>query len=130
MKVPEPEALFHYTCAHSRAGIEADGSVLPLASLPGMDKKLALIPPWGHVAWFTDLTTPDPAGLGLTSQSLHCDRTEHRFRVTDRSGLVWWPQVRRTFAQMQALEDAPGALPVHWWLSFGATPVVRQALIP
>ena len=119
--------LYHYTCDHGAAPILREGHVRPLFDVLGGDEgdgsALARMPQ-GHFAWFTDLDTPDARGLGLTSQILSCDRTAHRFRVTDSTEVTRWLDVRRYHPSMWDLEKAPGALPAHWWLATEPVPVV------
>lgn len=108
--------LYHYTCRHSAEGIERDGflSPHPQPVLAGL-----------CLVWLTDLDHPDRAALGLTSYSLECDRTE--FRVTAGTSVaVPWPAYRRACGlgrAARALETAPGALPMHWWVVAGRAPV-------
>lgn len=100
--------LYHYTCRHSLAGIRADG-LLRVNRQPVLDGL--------ELVWLTDLETPDRAALGLTSRVLQCDRTEHRVKVD--AGAVHWPVFARQLpaTQRRSLELAPGALPMHWYVS-------------
>lgn len=117
--ISRPKFLYHFTCDHGAAGIHSDGYVRPAVDLT--DKELPLS---GQFAWFTDLLIPDRNGLGLTSHILGCDRTAHRFRVTDMTEVERWTNVRRYHPEMaRELEFAPGAMPMHWWLSTKPVPV-------
>jgi hypothetical protein len=103
--------LHHFTCSHGAAGIRRDGKVIPHPQpvLRGLE-----------LAWFTDLDTPDRAGLGLTSLTLKCDRTEHRFITENSDEFVWWPRAVRILGlqrERRYLEEAPGALPAHWYVA-------------
>lgn len=110
--------LWHYTCDHGRAGIDAtEGFVVPARY---QTDKVAGGP--GEYAWFTDLATPARDALGLTSQILHCDRTAHRYRVTDATDVVPWTEVRRQWLWAEELESAPGARPRHWFVATVAVP--------
>ena len=114
MKSRELIQAYHYTCDHGAQGIRRDGLIKtnPHPWLP--------IP----LAWFTDLDAPIRDALGLTSQILTCDRTEHRFEASPH-GLLWWPiYARELSAEIRwGLESAPGALPMHWWISDRDVPV-------
>lgn len=114
--------LYHYTCDHAVAGIIRDEHVRPLS-----DMASHAVPPWGYFAWFTDLAEPNREGLGLTSAILTCDRTVHRFEVTDATEVERWVNVRRFHPWAAILESAPGAMPAHWWLSTEPVPVFEAA---
>lgn len=109
--------LWHYTCDHGHERIDASGSVIPGAFQTGRFDTP------GVYAWFTDLSVPIRDGLGLTSQILTCDRTAHRYRVTDPTGIVPWSSVRRSCEWAEELEAAEGARPRHWFVATGAVPV-------
>ena len=103
--------IYHYTCEDSRQIIGEEGTLIP-SRLTG-------------VLWLTDLDAPIRSGLGLTSTSLDCDRTQHRYRVLVDEGLSLhdagiypWRDVRKGFdpAHVASLE-ACGALPMHWYVS-------------
>jgi len=108
--------LYHYTCDHGRRGIGGRGVLRPH------------LQPWleGPYVWLTDLEVPMREALGLTSHALRCDRTVHRYRVTDETHARRWMLVRQTLLQpaVHALETAPGAMPMHWWVSAEPVPVV------
>lgn len=107
---------YHYTCDHGRRSIR--GTVDPAATLGRYD----VDGPWIY-AWFTDLTRPLRDALGLTSHILTCDRTAHRYRVTDTRDLVHWTHVRRDHPWAEELESAPMARPMHWWVARHPVPV-------
>ena len=110
-----PETLYHYTCPHWAPTIRAEGTLRPNVWDP------TGIP----LLWLTDLAVPYRDALGLTSQSLDCDRLAFRFAVKGCAHIVWWPTWRRVaLAQgavsptfVESLEGAPGAAPVHWWVT-------------
>jgi hypothetical protein len=82
--------------------------------------------PWqAHLSWFTDLDTPIADALGLTSLITPCRRTTNRYRVLDDTGCKWWMDVRGQLPReaVDSLEMAPGARPVHWWVSDAPVPV-------
>lgn len=116
--------LYHYTCSHGNLAISRDGMVRPLVSI--LNNSALTVPTSAHFAWFTDLDVPHREALGLTSNILNCDRTEHRFRVTDRSGMARWIDIRRLRPDLWHLEDAPGAMPQHWWVATEPVPVVAS----
>jgi hypothetical protein len=113
--------LYHYTCRHGRAALGRSGLVLPASQLT------TRAVPWPAMfAWFTDLAEPDPHALGLTSYLVKCDRTAHRYRVTDATDVATWLRVARnlTRAQRDTLELEPGARPLLWYVATTAVPVV------
>lgn len=67
--------------------------------------------------WLTDLDAPYREGLGLTSTILDCDRTEFRLELLDPSSVRRWVDVRRDYPELWALELAPHAMPMHWYVS-------------
>lgn len=125
-------SLYHYTCDHGRQALGDQGDVLSRfdqarhrgSRLP-MDQ-LAL-----H-SWFTDLDRPLEQPLGLTSQILDCDRTAHRYEVTDPADVHRYIDIRRTLGHplCAALESAPGAMPMHWYVAVSPVPVAYSPLIP
>jgi hypothetical protein len=102
--------LYHYTCSHAAPQIEKDGFIRPAES--------------AVFAWATDLYPPVREALGLTSHILKCDRMEHAFRVYSEH-MVPWMEVRKLYDFRDALESAPGAMPMHWYVSPVAVPAVR-----
>lgn len=104
--------LYHYTCAHAAEHIRRErwlqGNVHPL------------MPEAGPLIHLTDLDTPMRSALGLTSNILLCDRTEYRVTVST-SEAVHWPVFARTIPRhvRHELEDAPGAMPMHWYVVQG-----------
>ncbi len=78
------------------------------------------------LAWFTDLDVPHREALGLTSLILSCDRTEHRFKVTQAVDVRWWPRFARELGprEREPLESAAGAMPGHWYVADVSVPVV------
>jgi len=111
---------YHYTCDHGRRLIT--GTIVPADSLGRYPND----GPWIY-AWFTDLSRPNRAALGLTSHTLTCDRTAYRYRVTDGRDLIHWTHVRRDHAWAEELESAPGARLMHWWVARHPVPVVYDA---
>lgn len=123
---PTP-TLWHYTCAHGHLALGYDRATLvPAAQLVVAHDRTHLLPAQGHLVWLTDLDRPLREGLGLTSHLTNCDRTAHRYRVLDGTACEWWPVVARRLPShvRMELEQAEGALPAHWWVSFLPVPVV------
>jgi hypothetical protein len=100
-------SLYHYTCAHSLAKMRPD---------PYGYVTLQPLSP-GGLLWLTDLETPIREALGLTSQIINCDRTEYRLELLDHSTVRRWVDVRRMYRGLWDLEFAPGAMPMHWFVS-------------
>lgn len=111
--------LYHYTCDHGRQAIGLSGMLLP-HGLPG----------GVQLVWLTDMSTPDRRSLGLTSAMLRCDRTQHRYRITDDTGVMRWLAVRRRFHSLGLLELTPGVRPAHWWVSLTPIPAAYDPIIP
>ena len=103
--------LWHYTCDHHVEAIKAEGLARPML---------------GDFVWFTDLAEPVREPLGLTSHTLTCDRTRHRFRVAGSQSVVPYVTIRRTLPRVRrdALEESEGAMPRHWFVSTEAVPVI------
>lgn len=103
--------LYHYTCAHAALGLGRRGVLRPNPQ-PFLDG----LP----MVWLTDLEEPDRVGLGLSSDTLRCDRTEYRYRVTHSPGAaVPW----RVFAEEWHIDRTVratlelGRRARHWWVS-------------
>lgn len=103
--------LYHYTCRHSEPGIRKDGVLKPHGVLV-------------VAVWATDLEVPDREALGLTSNFVACDRTEHRIEV-DSEHFTHWFKARRNIAPQirDGLELSPGAQPGNWYVSFEPVPL-------
>lgn len=121
---------FHYTCTHGLRGIGEEGKVMPMFRYMsrGIVDELGEHRWMAFVSWFTDLDVPDRNGLGLTSNTLKnkCDRTRYRYIVEDDTWLRRWVMHARDIAPRQdihTLNSAPGALPMHWWVSAEPVPV-------
>jgi hypothetical protein len=113
--------LYHYTCADAAPLIERDGYLraYPQPILTGLP-----------IVWLTDMETPDRSALGLTSHSLGCDRTAHRV-VVDATA-YHWPKFARALPMWvrRQLEFAPGAMPMHWWVSDPGAQVPILSIAP
>jgi hypothetical protein len=115
--------LWHYTCEHGALALGNSGTLRCAGQL--VDEVPAL--PLGGaelltMVWATDMDPPDAQALGLTSNTLSCDRTAYRYRVPAHA-FTHWGRVRGTLPGqlVDALELAHGAQPRRWWVSF--TPV-------
>jgi len=121
--------LWHYTCAHGRAGIGRLGLLKPPERLqPGHQALLPRHMQWlSRCVWATDLDRPDAEALGLTSTTLGCDRTAFRYRLTVPGSVIPWREWSR-YLDVEAvagLESAPGAQPDRWWVGSGHSVPVR-----
>ena len=103
--------LYHFCCKHSAKGIRETGELLP-----GRD---------GFV-WLTDLASPLPEHVGLTSDYLTCRRTERRFKVADHTGVIAWADLRDSLRPglVASLEAWDEARPDHWFVSRRPVPVI------
>lgn len=124
---------WHYTCSHTRAQIGDAGELRPLRQLVAAEK-LRDWPQWrqaqADMIWLTDLDTPLAGALGLTSNILGCDRTEHRYRVVNYTPMRYLTIRRDLPARLREdLENAPGAMPAHWMVAYTPVPVVYDALV-
>lgn len=117
--------FFHYTCDHRHPALLDAG-----IAVPGADLTTGAVPWTGALVWFTDLAHPIREALGLTSHLLACDRTEHRYRVTDDTAVEPWTKWARSLppAYRDALELAPGARPAHWFVATTGVPVVYDPI--
>lgn len=114
--------LYHYTCDHGHSLIRE--RVIPGTWQAGQ----SLIGTPGEYVWFTDLALPLRDALGLTSHIVDCDRTVHRYRATSTADIVPWREVRRQWEWAEELESAPGARPMHWFVSSVAVPVTYDPI--
>ena len=111
-------SLWHYTCRHSFDRIGHAGVLLPVRVLADPARLAGLSHDWNRdLIWLTDLDFPMRDALCLSSVT-GCDRTTHRYRVVDESTAHPWLRFRRGLpAESRDLELAPGAMPMHWWVS-------------
>lgn len=118
--------LWHYTCSHGHLAMGHKNSVLLPAAQLVVAHDRHRVPEQGHMVWLTDLDRPITDALGLTSNFMACDRTRYRYRVTDDTTCERWVDVARRLptALRLELQQAPGVLPMHWWVSFLPVPVV------
>ena len=126
---PHPLALYHYTCEHGHDRIGQAGELLPAWDLVSPAKQ-KLLPVTSKLVWMTDLRLPAMGPLGLTHQMLTCDRTAHRYRVAEKAHALWWMDVRRSMPAewRDPLELAPGAMPMHWWVTDRPVPVTYDPI--
>jgi hypothetical protein len=115
--------LYHYTCSHSVSKIRALGQLV--------GNPHPWMPEVGPLIHLTDLEHPERLGLGLTSRIITCDRTEWRC-VVETEAAQHWPRFARTIPRRvrEALEAAPGALPMHWYVATEPLPVQEMARVP
>ena len=126
--------LWHYTCSHSYARIGANGRLVPAWDLYTEQQQRQLpadLQPITKFVWLTDLDTPIADALGLTREHIRCDRTRFRYRVQDdRAWITRYAAVRRSLTPevRTALETAPGAMPMHWWVAREPVAVVYDPI--
>lgn len=111
--------LYHYTCDHGAVIIRRSRWLMPhpQVALPGSPELI----------WLTDLDVPDRFGLGLTSRSLACDRTQHRVTAAaaEHEVMPWTAYARGLSGDARrVLESVRGVLPMHWWVAQVPLPVV------
>lgn len=110
--------LWHFTCGdHGAPGITADRYLRP--------NRHPLIA--DALVWMTDLDHPMREALGLTSNTLRCDRTAYRVRVAGDGAMPWTRYRRRVHRDVaEYLESFPGAMPAHWWVSTQRVPILSD----
>jgi hypothetical protein len=107
--------LYHFTCSHGYRRLGQRGRLKPNLHLL-LDVKLV---------WMTDMRIPDVIKLGLTNETLSCDRTHFRYVVlggSERAGIEWWPT---STVREESYADSPGAVfrledhadPARWYIS-------------
>ena len=104
-------SFYHYTCEHGASAILRDGMLRP---------QRTPLPPVQFVLWLTDLEAPARKPLGLTSHTLDCDRTAHRFVVNEPVAVLPWVEARRQYFPrwwVEELESTDGAMPMHWYVT-------------
>ena len=117
--------LFHYTCDHGRTALGEGGLLRPAGQLT--DRPL----PWtGEFVWLTDLAHPNADALGLTRTLAPCDRTRHRYRVTDVRDVVPWTDAAHRLARpiREEIEGEPGSRPRHWFVSVVPVPAIYDPI--
>lgn len=106
--------LYHYTCDHGSEKIARSGQLLPNGH------------PWlpVPVIWLTDMERPDREALGLTSQTIRCDRTAWRVSVDTDEADPWHVFARRYRVSRSVREELEfGRLPMAWFVSLDPIPV-------
>jgi hypothetical protein len=117
--------LYHYTCDHGHTMLGTGQAVL----IPGSKQTDKQMPWTAQFVWLTDLDRPVRDALGLTSKILACDRTVHRYRVTNPEQVVRWVTVARGYPRGE-IEAEPDARPMHWWVSRNPVAAVYDPLKP
>lgn len=121
---PGTPALVHFTCGHFYTSILAVGALIP--------HRHPLFPTLRPVVWLTSELHPERHRVGLTSDTLACDRMDHRFLADETSTCLPWPQVRDAMVLTLAPGFDPetlwafeyGRAPDTWWVSAHPVPVV------
>jgi hypothetical protein len=125
--VPIPQHLYHYTCSHSWVQLGDRGLLQPASyfAKPGVN-----VGPQGKLIWFTDQARPFAKSLGLERVNLLCDRTEHRYHVTDTTGIVHWFDYRSKLPEdvVFELEVVEGVSPQNWFVSETPIPVAYNPI--
>jgi hypothetical protein len=109
-------SLYHYTCDHGRDALGDEGW---LRTGHALNPKTSHLWQAGYI-WLTDLSVPIKDALGLTSNFIHCDRTEHRYLIDPAFEYVTpYMSIRKhlSFAKRMQLEESPGARPMHWYVT-------------
>lgn len=126
VEVPE---LYHYTCHCGRQGIGNTGLAKPMR-MHSPDAVARCPEEWRwltELVWFTSQVRPDAVALGLTRETIQCDRTRWRYRVTDATGVRPWKAVARDLPrnawQLTVGDHRPGL----WWVADRPVPVVLDA---
>lgn len=102
--------LWHYTCEHGHALIQAQRAIILRPS------------PVSGWLWLTDLEAAPREALGLTMHYIKCDRMEYRYQVTDPEALPWMSIRHLVDAGLrERLEGAAGVMPRHWFVAFKPT---------
>lgn len=80
--------LYHYTCEHGAKALGRRGMLRPNEH-PLLNG--------ARLVWLTDMMDPDRLALGLTSDSLSCDRLAFRYIVQADDAMSWeeWARVHR-----------------------------------
>lgn len=93
-------AWWHRTCDHRAPKIEADGFLLRPQPHP-MLGNLSLV-------WLSSSPNATRAMLGLSSNTLECDRMSYLYRVTpeDEGKVAWWGDIVRTGEMVPYLAGA------------------------
>jgi hypothetical protein len=119
-----PDRLYHFTCDHAAERIREDGFIKPATMLHPVYAMIprelqAIAKAAGSLCWFTDLERPPSNDtLGLTMLSIRCDRMQYCFEVIPDWGVIrWWMRARRQHKDLWQLEEHPGVLPAHWFVS-------------
>ena len=125
--------FWHYTCEHGRKEIGETGRLISATALAG-PQRFALMPKWqqliASIIWLTDMDLPDRAALGLTRNTITCDRGAHRYRVVDYMPIRYVDHRRELPKRMRdELESAPGVRPMHWWMAYTPVPVVYDPIL-
>jgi hypothetical protein len=100
--------IWHWTCDHRAPMIREDGLVKPHPQ-----PVLARL----ELSWWSDLGPEHRYELGLTSNTLSCDRMEARFEAKIPAELIWWPHYARFVPRAIRDQLEVGRLPAHWWIA-------------
>jgi hypothetical protein len=113
--------LYHYTCFdHGDPGIQRDGFLRP--------KRHILI--GKRLIWLTSLEQPEMLGLGLTHDTISCDRTAVRYEVSTPYAVRWsrWARQNKVPADLRRDLESLG-MPDCWWVAERVLPVVDRVAL-
>ena len=120
--------LWHYTCDHGARGIGRRGLLLPVRRHD--PDAAARLGPWRWLAdliWMTPMHPPDPHLLGLTANTIRCDRTAYRYRVL-RPDLAQ-PWLGSPWHAQHPDWTTGGDDPSMWWVADQPVLVARVSLV-
>lgn len=112
--------LYHYTCEHAARALGYRGMLRPNAH--PLLRNVRLV-------WLTDMDIPDRVGLGLTSDSLSCDRLNFRYVVDVSDAVRWldWCRGRGDVGSLAVhLLESGGRQCHHWFVLERSTLGVRD----
>jgi hypothetical protein len=111
--------LYHRTCAHQIEQILDDGLLRPQPQpLLGL-----------RATWLTHVSWAGRQSLGLSSDTLRCDRMADLLELVEPEQVVPWSALRAGMDPrgVRMLERVPGTRPEYWWLT-GAEQRVRLVI--
>lgn len=128
---PRPD-LWHFTCSHTFDAMGRWGVLRPLVDLAPPE----LLEPLDDIArvmasfvWLTSNPKPTRRELNLDNPAYKCDRMEHRYRVSRKSGhtCIPWESVSHQWPpHLVATLRKPPLKPDAWWISPHPVPVVHD----
>lgn len=115
--------LWHFCCRHSAKAIGRYGLVRPMVGHPFLGG--------ARLVWFTTDRRPKREAVGLTMETIRCDRMECCYEVTDAHGCEPFNDWIRDRDHLHESANywlmGPDQRPETWWVSESAVPVRRIA---